>query len=172
MELLLGFLQLDWFIDGLVRSSGYWIGPCNHYHEEEGDGIVDVCKNDGIIKKVMEKKEQIGQLPSQFLPRIRVDNGETLIHYYAPYLSAIKMFMSNSLNSLSATLVILNQILFSSRVTMTMRPKSLMQFFTKCSNFKVGWIMLGMILEAYGFIVLFTFIGFSSNDFMSSAHIT
>ncbi|KAF5950759.1 hypothetical protein HYC85_012752 [Camellia sinensis] len=42
------------------------------------------------------------------------------------------------------------------RVTMTMRPKSLMQFFTKCSNFKVGWIMLGMILEAYGFIVLFS----------------
>ncbi|KAI7999589.1 Vesicle transport protein GOT1 [Camellia lanceoleosa] len=68
-------------------------------------------------------------------------------------------------------LLAMGNILFSSRVTMTMRPKSLMQFFTKCSNFKVGtisfgvgfflvvigWIMLGMILEAYGFIVLFRF---------------
>ena len=32
--------------------------------------VVHVCKNDGIIKKVMEKKEQIGPLPSQFLPRV------------------------------------------------------------------------------------------------------
>ncbi|GMP73512.1 hypothetical protein CsSME_00031247 [Camellia sinensis var. sinensis] len=31
----------------------------------------------------------------------------------------------------------MGNILFSSRVTMTMRPKSLMRFFTKCSNFKI-----------------------------------
>ncbi|GMP58273.1 hypothetical protein CsSME_00021994 [Camellia sinensis var. sinensis] len=31
--------------------------------------VVDVCKNDGIIKKVMEKGERIGLLPSQFLPK-------------------------------------------------------------------------------------------------------
>ncbi|KAF5956931.1 hypothetical protein HYC85_004156 [Camellia sinensis] len=43
-------LQLDWFIDGLVRSSG--IGPCNHYHEEGGDGIVDVAPDLGYEPQV------------------------------------------------------------------------------------------------------------------------
>lgn len=91
--------------------------------------------------------------------------------------------------------VILDQILFISGVTLTIGLKSSMQFFTKRSNFKVytlclfhimmflfyippygfrvvqgtisfalgfllvmiGWPVLGMILEAYGFIVLFRF---------------
>ncbi|KAG5524026.1 hypothetical protein RHGRI_030884 [Rhododendron griersonianum] len=90
--------------------------------------------------------------------------------------------------------VILDQILFISGVTLTIGLKSSMQFFTKRSNFKVytlclfhimmflfyippygfrvvqgtisfalgfllvmiGWPVLGMILEAYGFIVLFS----------------
>ncbi|CAL5429558.1 unnamed protein product [Camellia sinensis] len=55
------------------------------------------------------------------------------------------------------------------RVTITIGPKSSMQFFMKRSNFKgtisfgvgfflvvIGWPVLGMILEAYGFIVLFS----------------
>ncbi|KAI8530200.1 hypothetical protein RHMOL_Rhmol11G0037200 [Rhododendron molle] len=65
--------------------------------------------------------------------------------------------------------VILDQILFISGVTLTIGLKSSMQFFTKRSNFKgtisfalgfllvmIGWPVLGMILEAYGFIVLFS----------------
>ncbi|KAI7997270.1 Vesicle transport protein GOT1 [Camellia lanceoleosa] len=67
-------------------------------------------------------------------------------------------------------LLVMGNILFSSRVTLTVRPKSLMQFFMKCSNFKVGtnsfgvgfflvvigWAVLGIILETYGFIVFFS----------------
>ncbi|RYR49810.1 hypothetical protein Ahy_A07g036327 isoform A [Arachis hypogaea] len=60
-------------------------------------------------------------------------------------------------------------ILFISGVSLTIGVKSTMQFFTKRSNFKgsisfgigfliliMGWPILGMIIEAYGFIVLFS----------------
>ncbi|XP_028079171.1 vesicle transport protein GOT1-like isoform X2 [Camellia sinensis] len=63
----------------------------------------------------------------------------------------------------------MGNILFLSGVTITIGPKSAMQFFMKRSNFKgtisfgvgfflvvIGWPVLGMILEAYGFIVLFS----------------
>ncbi|KAL7164943.1 hypothetical protein ACSBR2_040772 [Camellia fascicularis] len=66
-------------------------------------------------------------------------------------------------------LLAMGNILFLSGVTITIGPKSSMQFFTKRSNFKgtisfgvgfflvvIGWPVLGMILEAYGFIVLFS----------------
>nr|GLL31754.1 vesicle transport protein GOT1-like [Ipomoea trifida] len=61
------------------------------------------------------------------------------------------------------------QILFFSGVALTIGLKSSMQFFTKRTNFKgtmsfgagfflvvIGWPILGMILEAYGFIILFS----------------
>ncbi|KAJ8755468.1 hypothetical protein K2173_019266 [Erythroxylum novogranatense] len=61
------------------------------------------------------------------------------------------------------------QILFVSGVSLTIGPKSTMQFFMKRQNFKgtlsfgagfffvvIGWPIIGMILEAYGFIVLFS----------------
>ncbi|CAL5393600.1 unnamed protein product [Camellia sinensis] len=96
-------------------SSGYWIRPCNHHHEE-GDitvfmlsprlgyraigknGVpsnyviqfkvdliswiteVNVCMDGGIIKKVLEKGEQIGPLPSKFLPKIEIRNHNKLWH--------------------------------------------------------------------------------------------
>ncbi|GMP95594.1 hypothetical protein CsSME_00044581 [Camellia sinensis var. sinensis] len=82
-------------------------------------------------------------------------------------------------------LLAMGNILFLSGVTITIGPKSAMQFFMKRSNFKgtisfgvgfflvvIGWPVLGMILEAYGFIVLFRFIGFFFNDLMSAGHIT
>ncbi|KAG7018492.1 Vesicle transport protein GOT1, partial [Cucurbita argyrosperma subsp. argyrosperma] len=63
----------------------------------------------------------------------------------------------------------LNQILFVSGVTLTIGLKSTMQFFMKRQNFKgtisfglgfffviIGWPIFGMILETYGFIVLFS----------------
>ncbi|GMP95593.1 hypothetical protein CsSME_00044581 [Camellia sinensis var. sinensis] len=66
-------------------------------------------------------------------------------------------------------LLAMGNILFLSGVTITIGPKSAMQFFMKRSNFKgtisfgvgfflvvIGWPVLGMILEAYGFIVLFS----------------
>ncbi|XP_058190220.1 vesicle transport protein GOT1-like isoform X2 [Rhododendron vialii] len=66
-------------------------------------------------------------------------------------------------------LLAMGNILFISGVTLTIGLKSSMQFFTKRSNFKgtisfalgfllvmIGWPVLGMILEAYGFIVLFS----------------
>ncbi|KAI7995759.1 Vesicle transport protein GOT1 [Camellia lanceoleosa] len=66
-------------------------------------------------------------------------------------------------------LLAMGNILFLSGVTITIGPKSSMQFFTKRSNFKgtisfgvgfflvvIGWPVLGMVLEAYGFIVLFS----------------
>ncbi|XP_058734774.1 vesicle transport protein GOT1-like isoform X2 [Vicia villosa] len=62
----------------------------------------------------------------------------------------------------------MGNILFVSGVSITIRLKSTMQFFMKRSNFKgtisfgigflilmFGWPILGMIIEAYGFIVLF-----------------
>ncbi|CAL5190471.1 unnamed protein product [Lathyrus oleraceus] len=66
-------------------------------------------------------------------------------------------------------LLAMGNILFVSGVSLTIGLKSTMQFFMKRSNFKgtisfgigflilmVGWPILGMIIEAYGFIVLFS----------------
>ncbi|KAH8484214.1 hypothetical protein H0E87_028594 [Populus deltoides] len=63
----------------------------------------------------------------------------------------------------------MGNILFISGVSLTIGPKSTMQFFMKRQNFKgtisfgagfffvvIGWPVIGMILEAYGFIVLFS----------------
>ncbi|XP_058213543.1 vesicle transport protein GOT1-like isoform X3 [Rhododendron vialii] len=65
-------------------------------------------------------------------------------------------------------LLAMGNILFLSGVMLTIGLKSSLQFFMKPSNYKgtisfgvgfffvvVGWPVLGMILEAYGFIVLF-----------------
>jgi hypothetical protein len=66
-------------------------------------------------------------------------------------------------------LLAMGNILFLSGVMLTIGLKSSLQFFMKPSNYKgtisfgvgfffvvVGWPVLGMILEAYGFIVLFS----------------
>ncbi|KAL5570478.1 hypothetical protein UlMin_027053 [Ulmus minor] len=66
-------------------------------------------------------------------------------------------------------LLAMGNILFISGVTLTIGFKSTMQFFMKPQNFKgtisfvvgfflvvIGWPVFGMILEAYGFIVLFS----------------
>ncbi|KAK7277162.1 hypothetical protein RIF29_18313 [Crotalaria pallida] len=66
-------------------------------------------------------------------------------------------------------LLAMGNILFVSGVSLTIGLKSTMQFFMKRSNFKgtisfgigffiliIGWPILGMIVEAYGFIVLFS----------------
>uniref|UniRef100_M1C8C7 Golgi transport 1 protein B n=1 Tax=Solanum tuberosum TaxID=4113 RepID=M1C8C7_SOLTU len=63
----------------------------------------------------------------------------------------------------------MGNILFFSGVALTIGLKSSLQFFMKRSNYKgtaafgagfffviIGWPILGMILEAYGFIVLFS----------------
>ncbi|XP_023522951.1 vesicle transport protein GOT1-like [Cucurbita pepo subsp. pepo] len=63
----------------------------------------------------------------------------------------------------------MGNILFVSGVTLTIGFKSTMQFFMKRQNFKgtisfglgfffviIGWPIFGMILETYGFIVLFS----------------
>ncbi|KAL0459880.1 UNVERIFIED_CONTAM: Vesicle transport protein GOT1 [Sesamum latifolium] len=65
-------------------------------------------------------------------------------------------------------LIAMGNILFLSGVTLTIGLKSSMQFFMKRSNFKgtvsfglgfilviIGWPIIGMIVEAYGFVVLF-----------------
>ncbi|KAL3583147.1 hypothetical protein D5086_014208 [Populus alba] len=67
-------------------------------------------------------------------------------------------------------LIAMGNILFIAGVSLTIGPKSTMQFFMKRQNFKgtisfgagfffvvIGWPVIGMILEAYGFIVLFSF---------------
>ncbi|KAH0698392.1 hypothetical protein KY290_014212 [Solanum tuberosum] len=67
-------------------------------------------------------------------------------------------------------LIAMGNILFFSGVALTIGFKSSLQFFSKRSNFKgtisfgvgfflviIGWPILGMILEAYGFVVLFSF---------------
>ncbi|KAI7987796.1 Protein OBERON 2 [Camellia lanceoleosa] len=124
-----------------LKSTGYWIGPCNHHYKEGGYDsihfevdlilwitILNVCKDGGIIKKVIEKGEQIGPLTSQFLSKIEIRNLNKLWHHwerekveyftladlwnsfdewsaydaYVPYLFAIHIFTSKSLaNSLS-----------------------------------------------------------------------
>ncbi|CAM8937268.1 unnamed protein product [Rhodiola kirilowii] len=61
------------------------------------------------------------------------------------------------------------QILLVSGMALTIGPKSTVQFFMKQQNFKgtiafgvgfffviIGWPILGMILETYGFVVLFS----------------
>ncbi|KAK4850021.1 hypothetical protein QYF36_003101 [Acer negundo] len=66
-------------------------------------------------------------------------------------------------------LLAMGNILFFSGVTLTIGLKSTMQFFMKRQNFKgtisfgagfffvvIGWPIFGMILEAYGFIILFS----------------
>ncbi|KAL9246908.1 hypothetical protein vseg_020387 [Gypsophila vaccaria] len=66
-------------------------------------------------------------------------------------------------------LLAMGNILFLSGVALTIGPKSTLQFFIKPQNYKgtisfgvgfffviVGWPILGMILESYGFIVLFS----------------
>eukprot|EP00252_Welwitschia_mirabilis_P009291 TRINITY_DN2176_c0_g1_i1.p1 TRINITY_DN2176_c0_g1~~TRINITY_DN2176_c0_g1_i1.p1 ORF type:complete len:141 (-),score=15.74 TRINITY_DN2176_c0_g1_i1:250-672(-) len=66
-------------------------------------------------------------------------------------------------------LLAMGNILFLSGLTLTIGVKSTMQFFMKRQNYKgslafiigfflivIGWSILGMILEAYGFIVLFS----------------
>ncbi|KAK3014816.1 hypothetical protein RJ639_008292 [Escallonia herrerae] len=63
----------------------------------------------------------------------------------------------------------MGNILFLSGVMLTIGLKSSLQFFTKRTNFKgtisfgvgfffvvIGWPILGMILESYGFVVLFS----------------
>ncbi|CAD5173191.1 unnamed protein product [Musa acuminata subsp. burmannicoides] len=65
-------------------------------------------------------------------------------------------------------LLAMGNILFLSGVMLTIGLKSTMQFFTKPKNFKgtisfgsgfilvlIGWPVIGMILESYGFIILF-----------------
>ncbi|XP_075504194.1 vesicle transport protein GOT1-like [Primulina tabacum] len=66
-------------------------------------------------------------------------------------------------------LLAMGNVLFISGVALTIGLKSSAQFFVKRSNFKgtisfgagfilviIGWAVLGMILEAYGFVVLFS----------------
>ncbi|KAM2111936.1 hypothetical protein COP2_013496 [Malus domestica] len=66
-------------------------------------------------------------------------------------------------------LLAMGNILFLSGVTLTIGFKPTMQFFMKRQNYKgtisfgigfffviIGWPIIGMILEAYGFIVLFS----------------
>ncbi|KAL6349305.1 hypothetical protein AAG906_033961 [Vitis piasezkii] len=66
-------------------------------------------------------------------------------------------------------LLAMGNILFISGVTLTIGLKSTIQFFMKRQNYKgtisfsvgfffviIGWPILGMMLEAYGFIVLFS----------------
>ncbi|XP_073303688.1 vesicle transport protein GOT1-like [Primulina huaijiensis] len=66
-------------------------------------------------------------------------------------------------------LLAIGNVLFISGVALTIGLKSSAQFFMKRSNFKgtvsfgagfvlviIGWAVLGMILEAYGFVVLFS----------------
>lgn len=66
-------------------------------------------------------------------------------------------------------LLAMGNILFLSGLGLTIGLKSTMQFFMKPQNFKgtfsfgigfffvvIGWPILGMILEAYGFIILFS----------------
>ncbi|KAI7999854.1 Vesicle transport protein GOT1 [Camellia lanceoleosa] len=44
--------------------------------------VVNVCKDGGIIKKVIGKGEQIGPLSSQFLPKIEIRNLNKLWHHW------------------------------------------------------------------------------------------
>ncbi|MCL7025611.1 hypothetical protein MKW94_015785 [Papaver nudicaule] len=66
-------------------------------------------------------------------------------------------------------LLAMGNILFLSGLMLTIGLKSTMQFFMKRQNYKgtisfgigfflvlIGWPLMGMILEAYGFIVLFS----------------
>ncbi|EFJ15914.1 hypothetical protein SELMODRAFT_179899 [Selaginella moellendorffii] len=66
-------------------------------------------------------------------------------------------------------LLAMGNILFLSGVTLTIGPKSTLFFFAKRRNFKgtisflvgfvlviLGWPVVGMIIEAYGFIILFS----------------
>ncbi|KAL7116276.1 hypothetical protein ACP275_04G232700 [Erythranthe tilingii] len=66
-------------------------------------------------------------------------------------------------------LIAIGNILFVSGVTVTIGLKSTVQFFMKRSNFKgtvsfgigfffviIGWPIIGMIVETYGFVVLFS----------------
>ncbi|GAA0173542.1 lipase [Lithospermum erythrorhizon] len=66
-------------------------------------------------------------------------------------------------------LIAMGNILFFSGVALTIGLKSSLQFFTKRSNYKgtisfgsgfflvvVGWPIIGMMLESYGFVVLFS----------------
>ncbi|KAJ3680640.1 hypothetical protein LUZ60_016918 [Juncus effusus] len=66
-------------------------------------------------------------------------------------------------------LLAMGNILFVSGLMLTIGLKSTMQFFTKPKNYKgtisfgagflmvlIGWPIIGMILESYGFIVLFS----------------
>lgn len=66
-------------------------------------------------------------------------------------------------------LLAMGNILFLSGVAITIGMKSTMTFFTKRKNYKgtisfgigfflvlIGWPFLGMILESYGFVVLFS----------------
>ncbi|KAJ6823175.1 vesicle transport protein GOT1-like [Iris pallida] len=66
-------------------------------------------------------------------------------------------------------LLAMGNILFISGVMLTIGLKSTLQFFAKPKNYKgtisfgvgfflvlIGWAVIGMILEAYGFIVLFS----------------
>lgn len=67
------------------------------------------------------------------------------------------------------SLLAMGNILFISGVMLTIGLKSTMQFFTKPKNYKgtisfgagfflvlIGWAVIGMILETYGFLVLFS----------------
>lgn len=66
-------------------------------------------------------------------------------------------------------LLAMGNILFISGVMLTIGLRSTMQFFTKPKNYKgtvsfgvgfflvlIGWAVIGMILETYGFLVLFS----------------
>lgn len=66
-------------------------------------------------------------------------------------------------------LLAMGNILFLSGVAITIGMKSTMMFFTKRKNYKgtisfgigfflvlIGWPFLGMVLESYGFVVLFS----------------
>ncbi|KAB5515911.1 hypothetical protein DKX38_026559 [Salix brachista] len=80
-----------------------------------------------------------------------------------------KGFLAMGNFNAASLFAVLDQILFISGVSLTIGPKSTMEFFMKRQNFKgtisfgagfffvvIGWPVIGMILEAYGFIVLFS----------------
>ncbi|KAL3850389.1 hypothetical protein ACJIZ3_012271 [Penstemon smallii] len=115
----------------------------------------------GFTWHIVTESESAKMMSLEMNDRKKIGLGLTGFGVFFSFLGIIFFFDKG--------LIAMGNILFVSGVTLTIGLKSSAQFFMKRSNFKgtisfgigfflviIGWPILGMIVEAYGFVVLFS----------------
>ncbi|KAL3567534.1 hypothetical protein D5086_030185 [Populus alba] len=136
-----------------------------HVEERMKDGLYSLPKpsvNLSYIREIDQSRRSLSCSVSSSVPDLpEIGLGLTGFGIFFSFLGIVFFFDKGFLA--------MGNILFISGVSLTIGPKSTMQFFMKRQNFKgtisfgagfffvvIGWPVIGMILESYGFIVLFS----------------